>query len=81
MKRDTELIRHILEYVECNSESKFLAAPSIEGYKSSEVQYHIKLCKEAGLVNVDGGNLRSLTWQGHNMLDTLRGTSSPFGTV
>ena len=48
----------------------------IEGHKTCVVDYHVKLCSEAGLVHAKTGAiivlLESLTWYGHLVLAKLR---------
>ena len=78
MKRDMELIKQILKYVEQNdkNDGRLLPAPEFPDYGENEVSYHIDLCEQAGYITVQrtsgGSFLRSLSWQGHNALDELR---------
>jgi hypothetical protein len=73
MKRDMDLIRHILLRKEAEEE--------IEGDQEAIV-YHIALLKDAGFVDaeiIEGGSgfpvgaaILRLTWQGHEFLDASR---------
>ena len=78
MKRDMDLIRAILLEME--------QAPSRDikiharGYSPEQIAYHLKLLKQAGLIeaidqtNFDGLAFipTSLTWQGHEFLEATR---------
>ncbi|MCZ8308668.1 MAG: DUF2513 domain-containing protein [Microcystis sp. LE19-98.1E] len=86
MKRDMELIRLILLDVEAQGgpnvgEQTFTV--EIPGRSNDEVQYHLWLLHEAGLIDayVIGNQLvqprnrvspRRLTWAGHDFLDSVR---------
>ena len=78
MKRDMELIKQILKYVEQKdkNDGRLLPAPEFPGHTDEEVTYNIDLCGQAGFVatqSTSGGKfLRSLTWTGHNGLERLR---------
>ena len=78
MKRDKKLILKILRYVRDNADGKNdLSAPDVNGYESCVVEYHVRLCVQAGFLdlveNFKGkpieGRIRALTWQGHDHLD------------
>ena len=82
MKRDMELIRKILFFLE---ERPFLKAETtlpIEGYERIIVMYHILLLAQAGLVDFEPEQTKSgriikahvigLNWKGHEFLDTVR---------
>ena len=77
MKMDKELIRKLLNHVECYADGVSpLALPTIEDYSPKVVQYHLGLCKEAGFVRVSSTKrdvVFGLTYQGHLELDKLRG--------
>ena len=73
MKRHMNLIRAVLEYVECHGDSEFLAPPEVDGYSPGEIEYHIQLCEQAGYLETRQAYPRTLTWDGHNALDKLRG--------
>lgn len=84
VKRDLDLIRKILLAVE---ESDTIPGDfidiQIESYSQEEISYHVKLSREAGLV--EAVNLSShtsfkwvptsLTWSGHEFLDAARSES------
>lgn len=85
MKRDMDLIRHLLLVLEAKPGPEMLRSRDIEveGYSPSEVQYHLNLMFQAELLN--GEDVRSttsdrlikvmpfdLTWQGHEFLETVR---------
>ena len=75
MRRDEELIKQILKYVEANgpAERGFLSYPDIEGFDDATVEYHVRLCDDAGLVRTNKhGSLIELTWRGHDTLDSLK---------
>ncbi|MYB48786.1 MAG: DUF2513 domain-containing protein [Dehalococcoidia bacterium] len=72
MKRYMQLIRAILQYVECHGNGQSMCQPEIDGYTPAQVSYHIELCKQAGYIWADGPFPQTLTWAGHNALDDLR---------
>ena len=77
MKRYKRLIRTILSYVECHgNEEGGLAPPEVSGFTPVQVQYHIKLCEQAGYIETQSGYPRSLTWSGHDALDAMRAEES-----
>ena len=81
MKRDMELVRKILLETEeaANNPIEWIVL-NIEGYDPALISYHVKIMKEAGLI--DAENLttlahfewqpKSLTWEGHEFLDAVR---------
>ena len=80
MKRDMNLIKAILEYVEENGrmEGRPLDKPEFPGrWEGDAVEYHLKLCKEVSFMTGVGTDQTSflpqlLTWNGHEMLAQLR---------
>ncbi len=82
MKRDMELIRKILFFLEdrptCKVETEF----SIEGYERSIIEYHLLLLAQAGLVDFEPSKTKNgriirayvlgLNWAGHEFLDAIR---------
>ena len=75
MKRDKNLIKQILKYVEAHgpSERGFLPYPEIEGFDDPTIEYHVRLCSNGGLVRTNrSGYPTELTWAGHDVLDSLR---------
>lgn len=79
MERDMKLIKRILKYVECNAKNdgRVLDVPEIPDYGTEQVEYHIDLCDQAGFLKVqrtaDISYPVALTWQGHEMLNELKG--------
>lgn len=82
MHRDMVLIRKVLEYVEENGKpGASTLRPDFEGYEKPIVNYHVDLCAEAEFIRFkkdrtlkgpDKGKIESLTWKGHEFLDSLR---------
>ena len=73
MKRYMLLIRAILEYVTVKSDGNDLAIPEIDGYTPDQVRYHVKLCEEAGFLDIIMDSqqvcgIRRITWEGHEFL-------------
>lgn len=82
MKRDMDLARKLLLVIE-EAPYKGKSGYSLvaDGDTSEEVDYHIMLLNEAGLVQAKGitslngktrWNIERLTWQGHEFLDAAR---------
>ena len=81
MKRDMDLCRDILIYVE---ELSFQSQPqkvSINEFSEEEIQYHLKLLSQAGLVDAEDTSIttqstswrvHALTWQGHEFIEASR---------
>lgn len=77
MKRDIELIRLILLREEQGS-----SPPALAGYGAGLISYNSALAIEAGLLrgevlheggsNIPIGNVRGITWKGHDFLDSTR---------
>ncbi len=84
MKRNMELARKILLEMERRSEDEETRPIQIEGFSDSEIAYHIMLLADANLINAldaSAGSERcwmpqTLTWQGHEFLDSSRDESS-----
>lgn len=82
MKRDFDLIRLILLDAEANAGlHRSPYTPDIPGYDFREINYNIKLSKDAGLLDVthitykpDGDDylIKSLTYAGHDFIDQIR---------
>ena len=79
MKRNMDLIRAILLYVEEHDDgTKSLAVNALtlpDEYRTvNELSFfeHIALMKERGLIETDGYLIRRLTWEGHEFLDNSR---------
>lgn len=86
MKRDPELIRALLLKLEAlplrSGAIAHIRADddevAIEGYDPDQIDYHLRQLQGAGFLD-DGGlhpmrgiGFRSLTWQGHDFVDTVR---------
>lgn len=73
-----DLVRALLLYVEQHA-SPYQAArqPNLESYTDEEISYHLKLLRQAELIEgrhlADGSwNIQALTWDGHDFLDKAR---------
>ena len=80
MKRDMELIREILFYIEAHDNVSVV----VDGYDQRAISYHIRLLSEAKLIHAavlssnsgeivvqESGQTR-LTWDGHEFVDAAR---------
>ena len=75
MKRYMDLIRRLLEHMEChNRPGRPMAEPEVDGYTPEQVRYHIVLCIQAGYAQrlSSRTNEVELTWQGHEALEAFR---------
>lgn len=80
MKRDLDLIRLVLLEVEKNDEPTRGISVAVEGYSDVQIQYHVKLLRDAGFIVARSGSSpekmdyqpKSLTWAGHDFLDATR---------
>jgi hypothetical protein len=80
MKRDMDLVREILLAVEDSPDQMAANRPDIEGYTDSEINYHLVLLHEAGLIIAlihKGDDQYSaepvrLTWEGYEFLEAIR---------
>jgi hypothetical protein len=79
MKRDFELIRRLLEYFRDKEGPEFVLEPDVgDEYTASQVQYHLRLMHQAGLLNCEAESTASgrifrvipfdLSWEGHEFL-------------
>ena len=76
MKRHGKLILKILRYVRDNGNGKQLDLPDFHDFSGVQVEYHVRLCCQAGFLGVtettglDGSiiMLNEVTWQGHEYL-------------
>lgn len=85
MTRDMDLIRELLLKLEAlpmrrggivliKAED---AEVQVDGYSADQIDYHLALIREAGLIETAGGAMkgitfRRLTWDGHDLLDSIR---------
>jgi hypothetical protein len=85
MKRDMDLIRSILLWVEARPEGHNIGWQlQIEGHTSEEVGFHVHLLGQAGLLLVDDETMSestspcaspvSLTWAGYEFLESADDT-------
>jgi hypothetical protein len=80
MKRDTELIRKILLFLEENATPEHTTEVKISGHSEEEIMYHMKLLLDNGYIEgYDSSPVKGiyisptgLTWTGHDFLDTVR---------
>jgi len=84
MKRDMELVRKLLLYVEENYTYKPLNSDSVrmDGYSDEVIGYHVKIMADGGLIEtIDATStdsrtyqcfIRGITWNGHEFLDLVR---------
>ena len=80
MKRDMDLIREILLKVESFQRFPFTGRISIPGRSEEEINYHIFLLSDAGLIRTDNGfvgrispySVTSLTWKGCEFLEAAK---------
>ena len=80
MKRDMDLIRKLLFTMEGRSWPQMGAITSIEGYQDNEINYHLFIMQDAGLVEgMDMSSskgrhfhVRRMTWAGHEFLEAAR---------
>ncbi|MGY3717052.1 DUF2513 domain-containing protein [Sutcliffiella cohnii] len=78
MKRDMDLVRDLLMLIENNSDNGELLIP--EDWNREKVAYHLKILDQAGYVinntkwadNKPMWLLASLTWDGHEFLDSIK---------
>ena len=84
MKRDMDLIRRLLLYLEEKQSSRPEANVCVQGYSKEEIVYHLALMAQAGYIDYEAfGSISnpnrlievvpgSLTWEGHELLETMR---------
>jgi hypothetical protein len=82
MKRDMELIRQVLLQVEEKSTGpvRTIDDLEVEGYNHDQIVYHVWLLTQAGLLHAKDFSSMSgvdwrpvcLTWQGTELLDSIR---------
>lgn len=74
-----QLIALILAYVEEQTKCGAIPLPRFKGYTHEQIVYHVKLCEEAGYLDivVAAGSktptaIHRMTWTGHEALEPLR---------
>ena len=79
MQRCMDLIFKLLEFTEEKNTCRPLPAPAIDGFTSEQIQYHVRLCDQAGYLTIDNEHaigkqpgIVELTWHGHEMLEKMR---------
>lgn len=82
MKRDIKVIKYVLEEIEELQESGPISLEFDDvRFSIDQLNYHINILTDAGFVegeikgDMGGGQInfiRSITWQGHDLLDALR---------
>ncbi|WP_158221317.1 DUF2513 domain-containing protein [Salimicrobium humidisoli] len=84
MKKDIQIIKYVLEKIEKSQESNEaleLNFNQLDAYPAEKIKYHLVLLDDADLINLHieypGDNaewyfVKSITWEGHDLLETLR---------
>lgn len=83
MVRNENLVYKILNWVEEYVDERDFSPDEIPNYRPDEVNEHVRLCMEAGLIEctpsfrkdlpqIVGYRISRLTWEGHERLDALR---------
>lgn len=82
MMRDMDLVRSILLQVEHAEGARECGELDFMGHSQDEVYYHIDMMRAHGLIDATvkrewGGSIihasvTSLTWEGHDLLDSMR---------
>ena len=82
MKRDMELVRKVLLYIEEQYTDVVLYNIEIKGYDFKTIAYHCKICYEAGLIcdydssygddEIQDFGVGSLTWEGHEFIEKIK---------
>lgn len=86
MKRDPDLVRKLLIYLDEKPDYKMETVPKIDGFTDLEIMYHCLLLAQANYVDFqpertkDGeriirAHVFGLTWQGHEFLAASRDES------
>ena len=85
MKRDIDLVRHILLAAEARDSAYVNETLQIDGYTDEQVDYHVYLMWQAGLVEASDTSasestspsaiLHNLTWNGHDFLDAAKSST------
>ena len=76
MRRDMDLILLILTYVSEARETGNIPIPVFEKHDQCQVRYHVRLCEEAGYLNIVVDAMTKIpvaiirmTWDGHEALE------------
>lgn len=76
MKRDIDLIRRLLQLVECQGTRGILTSAMFLEMSEAYVRHHLRLLAEAGLAkyveNVAGRSMLRLTSEGHELVELSR---------
>jgi hypothetical protein len=80
MKRDMDLIRKILITLEADPQPYFSRTLEIEGYTNEEINFHLMLLNEVGLIEGTDMSAGSeplffperLTWSGFEFLESVK---------
>ena len=80
MKRDLDLVKSILVKIEANPDPIGWIEIELLEASAIEVAYHVKILSQSGLIEAVNVTTRSgfdwkaisLTWKGHEFLDTIR---------
>jgi len=84
MKRDMDLVRRLLLYLEDNLDYEPLRSEEIhiEGYSDAQIGYHLQIMTDGGLIDIIDTNcmgstvftcfVRGMTWSGHEFLDSVK---------
>ena len=80
MRRDPELVRKVLLFVEEKGSRLFRGSIAIEGYERDAIVHHIYLLADGGFIELGRETLADkgplvLTWKGCDYLDELRSQS------
>lgn len=80
MKRDMDLIRHLLLAIEDRPWPDSEALITANGYNQDQTFYHLRLAADAGLIegmDMSGSRgrhfkIRRMTWEGHEFIELAR---------
>ena len=82
MERNWDTVRELMLKTENLEPNKSITLNDFESEEHYKISYHVQLLESAGLVNANLSqavgkqathfHLRSLTWEGHEFLDSIR---------
>lgn len=84
MKRNMDLIRELLFYIEENYKGDLLIIDTFENYSNAEILYHFELMSQAGLISgkvtrfISGEGIiecKGLAWAGQDFLTNIKNES------